>query len=109
MILGYVTTLQIEELERTGKATITEAPAAEGVVSFPLVFEAELRAVGFESSRARAHLPRIDLHALGLSLMTDEQSFASYERWLMSRNAVRVVDLGKGLDHVAAIYARTPI
>lgn len=38
MIIGHITTLQIEELERTGQAVITEKPAAEGVVSFPLGF-----------------------------------------------------------------------
>lgn len=39
MILGYITTLEIEDLERCGVATITEKPAKDGVVSFPLIFE----------------------------------------------------------------------
>jgi hypothetical protein len=58
MILGHITTLQIEELERSGTATITEAPAEYGVVSFALVFERELEMAraAAETSRAPAHL-----------------------------------------------------
>lgn len=67
MILGYITTLEIEDLERCGVATITEKPAGEGVVSFALVFERELALArgAAESSHVRAHLHDHLISALG--------------------------------------------